>query len=112
MNPASIDAPQPAARNEPGLHPRTILVICLVPIAVMLFALFAFKPLYLMWCKASGTQMNPNNPTAAIQHSGRMVKVFFETTIYDGLPLRFWCDQASSDVEVGADGTNLYHFHN
>ncbi|MBA2480888.1 MAG: cytochrome c oxidase assembly protein [Planctomycetes bacterium] len=107
--------PAPAEASPRGVSPAAIVALFLIPVAMLCFALFAFKPLYLMWCKVTGTQFRPNNPdvaAAATVHTGRYVKVFFETTVLDDMPVRFWADKTSAEVEVGADATNLYHFHN
>jgi cytochrome c oxidase assembly protein subunit 11 len=116
MNDTTAPPPDAVPATRPrGVSPIAIAALFLLPVAMLCFALFAFKPLYLMWCKVSGTQLRPNNPDVAaapIAHTGRNVKVFFETTVYDDLPVRFWADKASDEVEVGADGRNLYHFHN
>jgi cytochrome c oxidase assembly protein subunit 11 len=95
-----------------------LAVLCAIPLGMLLLALFAFKPLYGLWCRATGTGMGPAAPlasgvaAAAVAPGGRTVEVFFEAKTYDGLPVRFRPDQASLTVAVGADGLNTYHFKN
>jgi cytochrome c oxidase assembly protein subunit 11 len=101
--------------HEPGLPMRWILALVMAPIAMMLFALFAFKPLYQLWCRASGTQLRPNSAevaAAANIHTGRFVKVYFEATVLDRLPVSFSPRDAQQTVEVGIDGRNFYRFKN
>ena len=112
-NASPVSAPAP--RNEPGLPTGWIVALILVPVAMLCIGLFALRPLYLLWCKVSGTQLRPNNPevaAAAGVHTGRVIKVYFEANVCDGLPVRFWPEQPSQEVEVGQDGHAVYHFHN
>jgi cytochrome c oxidase assembly protein subunit 11 len=105
----------PAPRSEPGLSAGWVMALILVPVAMLCVGLFALKPLYQLWCKVSGTQLRPNNAevaAAASVHTGRHVTVYFEANVSDGLPVRFWSEQPSQDVEVGVDGRTVYHFHN
>jgi cytochrome c oxidase assembly protein subunit 11 len=113
-SPPAAAAPTPP-RAEPGLSLAWIAALVLVPVCMLLFALFFFKPLYQLWCRATGTALRPNDPgvaAAAGVHTGRFIKVYFEANVCDGLPVRFWPEQTSQEVEVGVDGRNVYHFHN
>jgi cytochrome c oxidase assembly protein subunit 11 len=104
-----------APRAEPGLSPKWIAVLVLVPLAMLSIGFFALPPMYRLWCKVSGTQLSPNNPQVAAApgtHTGRFVTVYFEANVADSLPVRFWADEPKQDVEVGVDGRNVYHFHN
>ncbi len=92
----------------------TVLVAGL-PLTMGLVAFFAMPPLYSLWCSLTGTTMNPNNAavaSAAPAPTGRFVEVFFESRTYDKLPVRFWCDQISVQVEVGRESFNTYHLLN
>jgi cytochrome c oxidase assembly protein subunit 11 len=102
-------------QHEPGLPLRWIVAFFLAPVAMMLFALFAFKPLYQLWCRASGTQLRPNSSlvaNAATVHTGRFIKVYFEATVLDHLPVSFSPRDSQQTVEVGTDGRNFYRFTN
>ncbi len=92
----------------------TLLVVGL-PLGMAMLAFFAMPRLYSLWCSISGTGMNPNNAALAAAPdapSGRFVEVFFESKTYDGLPVRFWCDKPSVQVEVGREALNTYYLEN
>lgn len=94
---------------------RLILAIVLLPVVMGLLAFVAMPRLYSLWCKATGTSMNPNNATVAIAAdapTGRFVEVFFESKAYDGLPVEFTCDAPSVQVEVGREARNTYRLRN
>ena len=81
----------------------------------MLFALFAFRTIYQLWCRETGTQLSANSKAIAFApsvHTGRFVKVYFEASVLDSLPVSFTARDAQQMVEVGQDGTNFYRFHN
>jgi cytochrome c oxidase assembly protein subunit 11 len=102
-------APQVVAKNK-----KLLLILTTVAL-VMLGVGFALIPLYRSFCQAFGLQGSPNNPkvaSAAPQHTGRMVEVFFEPKVYDGLPVQFFPDEMAQTVEVGVDVKNVYHFKN
>lgn len=108
-------APPPRPLAEPGLSPRWIAALVLVPVAMLLFALFAFKPLYQLWCRATGTALRPNDPALVAlggTATGRHLQVFFEANVADGLPVSFAAAESSQRVEVGMDARNVYRFRN
>ena len=78
-----------------------------------LFFLFGFSSFYSLWCKVTGTQMNPNNPSAAPMVIGeRQVKVYFDSKAYDNLPVRFYPAEPEVTVRVGEDRLTTYRFKN
>lgn len=98
-------------------QPRWKLAVLLagLPVAMGLLAFLAMPRLYSLWCGLTGTGMNPNNAAianAAPQPTGRFVEVFFEARIYDGLPVKLWCDQPSVRAEVGREAWNTYWLEN
>jgi len=99
-----------------GRRNRTLLVVLIaVPLGMALFAFFAFTPLYRLWCQVTGTAMRPNNEAAAAAPSagtGRFVQVYFQSQVFDGLPLKFWCDRREDRVEVGRDGMATFYLEN
>lgn len=104
-----------APATEPGLGVGWIAALILVPVAMLLFALFAFKPLYRLWCQASGTALRPNVEEVATLHgvhTGRYVKVYFGATVDDHLPVRFEPEDRDQMVEIGMDARNTYHIEN
>lgn len=93
---------------------RLVVMLIALPLGMACLAFFAMPALYSLWCKATGTAMRPNNPEAAVVNvaTGRYVEVFFESKVFDGLPVEFSCDQPSVTVEVGREGINTYHLRN
>jgi len=82
-------------------------------LAMMVFFLFGFSGFYGLWCKITGTQMNPNNPSALPMVVGeRQVKVYFDSKTYDNLPVRFYASEAEVTVRVGEDRLTHYRFKN
>jgi cytochrome c oxidase assembly protein subunit 11 len=85
-------------------------------IGVMVFFLFGYSSFYSLWCKITGTGMNPNNPeTAAVvvpEGEGREIEVFFEAKAYDRLPVRFYPNEPRIVARVGHDSTVIYRFKN
>ena len=99
----------------PAARWKLAAVVGGLPLAMGLTAFFAMPPLYSLWCTLTGTGMNPNNAAVAnapAAPTGRFVEVFFESRIYDGLPVRFWCEQPSVQVEVGREAFNTYWLEN
>lgn len=94
------------ARNN-----RTLVVLVALPLGVALFALFAFRPLYQLWCRATGTAVRPNVAVASSE-SGRVIEVLFQAKAFDGLPVRFWSDADRQQVRIGQDAMNTYHLEN
>jgi cytochrome c oxidase assembly protein subunit 11 len=94
---------------------KLLVLVSALPLMMALLAFFAMPRLYSLWCTLTGTGMNPNNATVAAAPAaptGRFVEVFFESKIYDGLPVRFWCAQPSVQVEVGREASNVYYLEN
>lgn len=94
---------------------RLAVLVAGLPVLMGLLAFFAMPRLYSLWCTVTGTGMNPNNATVAAAPSvptGRFVEVFFESKIYDDLPVRFWCAQPSVQAEVGRESSNVYYLEN
>lgn len=103
-----------AAAAPHGPRWKVALLVAALPVAMALVAFFAMPPLYSLWCTITGTGMRPNNPDAAgaAAPTGRFVEVFFESKVYDGMPLRFWCDDVSLQVEVGREAFTTYWLEN
>jgi cytochrome c oxidase assembly protein subunit 11 len=101
--------------HEPGLSPRWIAAIIILPIVVGLVALFGFRTLYQLWCRQTGTALRPNDPAVAALlnvHTGRYIKVWFESRVDDGLPVDFGPVASSVMDEVGMDGRTDYRITN
>lgn len=95
-------------------RPRWLVPLLIgIPLLMASLGLVIFPSLYSLYCRMTGTEMAPN---AAVrmgeQSTGRFLGVFFEAKVYDGLPVRFWCDHPSQRVEVGRDSANTYHLTN
>lgn len=95
-----------ATRNR-----RTLVVLIALPLGVAFFALFAFQPLYRLWCEATGTAVRPNMAVTG-GATGRFVEVLFQAKAFDGLPVRFWSEHDRQRVEVGQDAMNTYYLEN
>lgn len=109
-------APAPTSADSLQRRNRRLLRICLGVVAFAgLFCYFVLVPLYGILCEATGSQMQPNNPAvaaAAPVATGRHVEVFFESKVFDDLPVRFTAEHQTQRVEVGQDARNLYRFQN
>lgn len=84
-------------------------------IGMLLFFLFGYSAFYSLWCKITGTQLSPNNPSTVAAPAGaeqRQVEVFFEAKAYDNLPVRFYPSEPRVVSTVGADSTVIYRFKN
>jgi cytochrome c oxidase assembly protein subunit 11 len=86
-------------------------------IGMMFFFLFGYSAFYSLWCKITGTQMSPNNPTAVTVAAPtgaeqRQVEVYFEAKAYDRLPVRFYPSEPRVVSTVGSDSTVIYRFKN
>lgn len=90
---------------------RTMAVLIAIPVGVALFALFAFRPLYTLWCSATGTGLRPN-VTVAGAGDGREIEVLFRSQVFDGLPLRFAPDETRQVVRIGEDAHAVYRLEN
>jgi cytochrome c oxidase assembly protein subunit 11 len=111
----SAGSATPARAHEPGLSLGWISAIVVLPIAIGLIALFGFRAFYQLWCRQTGTSLRPNDPAVAAMlgvHTGRFIKVWFESRVDDALPVDFGPDAASAQVEVGMDGRATYRIAN
>ena len=100
----------PAAGNT-----KLLLVLVATAVVMVAFAFVVLPPLYNLFCREGGSSMSPNNPTvanAANVATGRYVEVFFESKIFDKLPLRFAPEHERQRVEVGQDTKNVYRLQN
>lgn len=81
---------------------------------MLLFFLFGYSSFYGLWCKVTGTQISPNNPTtvAPTGTTGREIEVFFEAKAYDNLPVRFYPSEPLVIAKVGVDTKVTYRFKN
>lgn len=106
-------AAQPAPAKRPG-RMRVVGLLVLLPLGMASLAFFGMPRLYSLWCKVTGTGVRPNNPEAALAdaHTGRFVEVFFESKVYDHLPVTFDCDHVSVTAEVGRESGNTYRLTN
>ncbi len=105
-----------------GLHPRQpvrghiwwLFGLGGFAISMLLFFLFGYSSFYGLWCKLTGTEISPNNPTtiAATGTTGREIEVFFEAKAYDNLPVRFYPSEPRVVARVGADSQVTYRFKN
>ncbi len=94
---------------------KLALLVAGLPLTMAALAFFVMPKLYSLWCTISGTGLAPNNAMVAVAPdapSGRFVEVFFESKVYDNLPVRFWCDEPSVQVEVGREAMNTYYLEN
>ncbi len=94
---------------------KLVVLVAGLPVMMGLLAFFFMPRLYSLWCSVTGTGMNPNNAEVAAAPdapTGRFVEVFFESKIYDGLEVRFWCDKPSVQAEVGREAFNTYYLEN
>jgi cytochrome c oxidase assembly protein subunit 11 len=94
---------------------KLFVLVAGVPVLMGSLAFLVMPRLYSLWCSVTGTGMNPNNAdvaAAADAPTGRFVEVFFESKIYDALPVRFWCEVPSVQVEVGREASNTYFLEN
>ncbi|MCS6970935.1 MAG: cytochrome c oxidase assembly protein [Planctomycetota bacterium] len=93
---------------------RLTLLLAGIPLAMAALAFFAMPPLYSLWCRLTGTGLRPNNPEAAqlAQPTGRFLEVFFESRVFDDLPVEFSCSVPSLEVEVGREALVAYRLRN
>lgn len=94
---------------------KLALLVAGLPVLMGLLAFAVMPRLYSLWCTLTGTGMNPNNAAVAAMPdapTGRFVETFFESKVYDGLPVRFWCEHPSVQVEVGREARNTYWLEN
>lgn len=110
----SASVAEPAAAPKVG-NGRLLLVLAAIAVVMVAFAFVVLPPLYTMFCREGGSSMNPNNPVVANGApvaTGRFVEVFFESKIFDRLPLRFVPEHERQRVEVGLDTRNVYRLQN
>jgi cytochrome c oxidase assembly protein subunit 11 len=87
-------------------------------VGMMFLFLFGYSAFYTLWCRVTGTGMNPNNPpsaqavAAAATGEPREIEVFFEAKAYDQLPVRFYPSEPRVVATVGKDSTVMYRFKN
>jgi cytochrome c oxidase assembly protein subunit 11 len=84
-------------------------------VGMLFLFLFGYSSFYSLWCKITGTQMSPNNPSVVAAPPGaeqRQVEVYFEAKAYDNLPVRFYPNEPRVVSTVGADSTVIYRFKN
>jgi len=94
---------------------KLAMLVAGLPVLMGFLAFFAMPRLYSLWCTVTGTALSPNNAAVAAAPdapTGRFVEVFFESKIYDQLPVRFWCDKPSVQAEVGRETSNTYYLRN
>jgi len=105
-----VIAPAPLDRR----NRQMMLWLAAIPLALMLLGLFAFRPLYKLWCDITGTGYRPNNADQVLGSvgTGRFVQVFFQAQVFDGLPLIFYADRKRDRVEVGRDGMATFYLEN
>jgi cytochrome c oxidase assembly protein subunit 11 len=111
-------APQVATTRSPAAG-RMVWLFALGAFALglNLFFLFGYSTFYGLWCKITGTQMNPNNPSTSNAaplpgNVGRDIEVFFEGKAYDNLPVRFYPSEPRVIARIGADARMTYRFKN
>jgi cytochrome c oxidase assembly protein subunit 11 len=103
------------ATPQPAGHMRLLLVLVGVVALMLVVAFVVLPPIYNFFCRAGGGQYQPNNQSladAAPVATGRYIEVFFESKVFDNLPVRFWADQERQTIEVGGQCQNVYHFQN
>jgi len=111
----SVAEPAPAPAATAAGNAKLLLVLAGIAVVMVAFAFVVLPPLYSLICREGGSSMNPNNPTVAnapAVATGRFVEVFFESKIFDQLPLRFVPEHERQRVEVGTDTGNLYRLQN
>lgn len=85
-------------------------------VGMMVFFLFGYSSFYGLWCKITGTGMNPQNPkeAAVLPANGeeREIEVFFEAKTYDRLPVRFYPNEPRIVANIGHDSKVIYRFKN
>lgn len=99
----------------PRSNRRLLLVLSGVAVVMVLFAFVVLPPIYTFFCEKGGGQYQPNNPqvvSGAVVSTGRYIEVFFESKVFDSLPVRFWADVPRQVIEVGGEQRNTYHFQN
>jgi len=104
----------PAAAS-PRSHGRLVAMLAALVLIMVGVAFFVLPPIYQFFCEKGGGQYQPNNQevaTGAVVSTGRHIDVFFESKVFDNLPVRFWADSPSQVVEVGGKQSNTYHFQN
>jgi len=107
-----MDVPGTAA---PRSNSRLVAVLASVVVLMVLVAFVVLPPIYQFFCEKAGGQYQPNNQAVAggaVVSTGRYIEVFFESKVYDNLPVRFWADMPSQVIEVGGKQNNTYHFQN
>jgi len=86
-------------------------------VGMLLLGLFGFRQLYGIWCRLSGTQINPGQATTSESvpkggDLGQRLKVHFEGSAMDGLPVRFYSEYETVEMDAHGEGRTIYHFTN
>jgi cytochrome c oxidase assembly protein subunit 11 len=113
--PDPVAASEPAAAPRPPSHGGLLLVLVGIAVVMVAFAFVVLPPLYSLFCRTGGSEMNPNNPAVANAvdvPTGRFVEVFFEGKVFDQLKVRFAPETTAQRVEVGSDSRNVYRLQN
>ena len=107
-----IDVPGLPAPRGNG---RLVAVLASVVVVMVIIAFVVLPPIYQFFCEKGGGQYQPNNQAVvagSVVSTGRHIEVFFESKVFDNLPVRFWADSPSQVIEVGGKQSNTYHFQN
>lgn len=105
----------PTAATPARGNLRLLLILVSVALTMILVAFIVLPPIYNFFCEKAGGQYRPNNESVAaapVVATGRFIEVFFESKVFDNLPVRFWADQPRQTIEVGGRASNTYHFQN
>lgn len=102
----------PASRSSR----RLVVVLVAAPLVMLAFVFGVLVPLYGILCNLTGAQMKPNNDGIVLTETGpgtgRMIEVFFEPRILDGLPVAFTVDHPKQQVEVGVRARTTFRLKN
>ena len=106
-----------ATRKAAARRMRWLFLLGAFALGLNLFFLFGYSSFYSLWCKFTGTQISPNNPTTTKAaplpgNVGREIEVFFEGKAYDNLPVRFYPSEPRVMARIGADSRMTYRFKN
>ena len=94
------------------------ILLGLVGVAIIMFVFgYANVPLFKRFCSAIGINLSPNAEIVAEDgeiaiDSARPLKVLFTTSVNDDLPIVFEAKKHSSNIFVGENDKNIYHFVN
>lgn len=95
---------------------RLLMVLIAAPLLMLAFVFGVLVPLYGILCNLTGSQMKPNNNGIVLAEvgtgQGRMIEVFFEPRVLDGLPVAFTVDHPHQRIEVGVRTFNTFRLKN